>query len=125
MTEKKKSFKIFTAICLIIAAFVIAIQMVNFTSTFARLRFGLILQFVPDTLRSATLMFVPLVFGAVYGKKKKAEMAEVFRFWLTSVVTLIIFYLGYFIVHPHSFNMWRMWVSFSQLPQELQLFFQL
>lgn len=112
MTEKKKSFKIFTAICLIIAAFVIAIQMVNFTSTFARLRFGLILQFVPDTLRSATLMFVPLVFGAVYGKKKKAEMAEVFRFWLTSVVTLIIFYLGYFIVHPHSFNMWRMWGVF-------------
>ena len=117
MTEKKKSFKIFTAICLIIAAFVIAIQMVNFTSTFARLRFGLILQFVPDTLRSATLMFVPLVFGAVYGKKKKAEMAEVFRFWLTSVVTLSFTHI--------ALICGGCGVSFSQLPQELQLFFQL
>lgn len=112
MTEKKKSFKVLTALCLLAAAFIIVAQMVDFTSTFARLRFGVALQFVPNTARNATMMFVPMVFGAVYGKKKKAEMAEVYRFWLMSVITLIIFYLGYFIIHPHGFTMWRMFGVF-------------
>lgn len=112
MTEKKKSFKVLTAICLIAAAFLIAIQMVNFTSTFARLKFGVLLQFIPDIARNATMMFIPMVFGAVYGRRKKAEMAEAFRYWLMAVTTLIVFYLCYFILYPARFNMWRLWGVF-------------
>lgn len=112
MTKKKKSIKFLTALCLIAAAFIIAFQMVDFSSAFRRLRFGMLLQYVPNTIRNAVLMFVPMVFGAVYSKRRKAELADAFRYWLMAVVTLVIFYLTYFIIHPHGFTMWRLWGVF-------------
>ena len=109
--KTKRSLTAWQAICLLAATFVMIALAYNFGGSFGRLPLGSLLRFVPKMAESATIVLVPMVFGAVYSKKK-VHPAEAFRFWLLAVVTLVLFYLVYFFKSPGSFNMWKLWGVF-------------
>lgn len=62
-------------------------------------------------LYNATLIFVPMVLGAVYSKKK-LRASESFKYWVMALCTLIIYYAACFLVQPWRFTMWRLWGVF-------------
>lgn len=115
MNENKRSMRILTWLCVGLAALVMIGQMINYTSALVWTRYGVILRFLPYIAHNLTIMFVPMVFGAVYGQKRKAEFAEIFRIWLMAVTTLILFYLVYYIAVPINFRVWSLFGVFLPL----------
>lgn len=112
MNERKKnSLTVWQAICLLLATFFMLVQIFDFSSSLRRFPFGSVLSFVPTMATNATMIFVPMVFGAVYSKRK-VHPTESFRFWLSAVVTLVLLYLVYFFRLPGNFNMWLLWGVF-------------
>ncbi|NMB32464.1 MAG: LTA synthase family protein, partial [Lactobacillus sp.] len=109
--NKKKSLNVGQIVCIILAAFLMLVQMFSWGKTFGRLPLSTLMRFIPGMLGSATLVLVPMVFGAVYSKKK-IRPTEAFRFWIIAVVTLILLYLANFIKRPGSFVMWKLWGVF-------------
>ncbi|WEV44005.1 LTA synthase family protein [Lactobacillus sp. ESL0684] len=107
MNKNKKTSKAWQIICLLAATFFMLVQMYNLKGAAARTSYSFI-NFMPNMLHNATLIIVPLVFGAVYSKKKQRP-SESFKFWLMAIVTLIIYYVLFFIKSPERFNMWRVW----------------
>lgn len=109
--SKKKSLTLWQIICLLLATFFMLAQVYHFGGSLGRFPLGSLLRFVPVMAQNATMIFVPMVFGAVYSKKK-VHPTESFRFWLLAVVTLVLLYLVYFFRLPGRFNMWRLWGVF-------------
>ncbi|MGQ5708231.1 LTA synthase family protein [Lactobacillus sp. PSON] len=107
----KKSLSFWQILCLAAATFLMLTEAYSFGSSMGRLPLGSLLRFMPKMLENATLIFVPMVFGAVYSKKK-VHPSEAFRFWIIAVVTLVLQYLVYFFRFPGRFNMWRLWGVF-------------
>lgn len=110
-SRKRKSLTFWQYLCLGIATFGMIALSYSFGGSFGRLPLGSLLRFVPKMAENAFMIFVPMVFGAVYSKKK-VHPTEAFRFWLIAVVTLVLFYLAYFFKLPDRFNMWRLWGVF-------------
>ena len=109
--QKKKSLTFLQTICLMLVTFFMLAQGLSLTSSFGRLPLGGLLKFVPALAEHAFMIFVPMVFGAIYSKRKYRP-TESFRFWLMAVVTLVLYYLVYFIKSPSAFNMWKLWGVF-------------
>ncbi|RVU70380.1 LTA synthase family protein [Lactobacillus xujianguonis] len=109
--SKKKSLTVWQIICLLAATFFMLVQIYQFGGTLSRFPLGSLLRFVSIMASNATMIFIPMVFGAVYSKRKVHPM-EGLRFWILAVVTLILFYLVYFFRLPGRFNMWRLWGVF-------------
>ncbi|RHX81102.1 sulfatase-like hydrolase/transferase, partial [Lactobacillus helveticus] len=109
--NKKKSLSVGQIICIILAAFLMLVQMYSWGKTFGRMPLSTLMRFVPGMLDKATLVLVPMVFGAVYSKKK-IRPTEAYRFWIIAVVTLVLLYLVNFFKRPGSFNMWKLWGVF-------------
>ncbi|WEV70666.1 LTA synthase family protein [Lactobacillus sp. ESL0785] len=107
MSKNKKTLKAVQIICLLVATFLMLVQMFNLKGIASRTPYSFI-RFVPNMLNNATMIIVPMIFGAVYSKKKE-HASESFKFWLLGVTTLIIYYLLFFFKSPGSFNMWRVW----------------
>lgn len=113
MTESKKSRNVLTTIALILAAFVMVVQMPNYSIGLSGGRLGSILKYFPALAHSATLIFITMIFGAVYAKRKqKTEYADIFRYWLMAVVTLLVFNIAYDVLAPNQFKMWSIWGIF-------------
>ena len=109
--NKKKSLSVGQIICIILAAFLMLVQMYSWGKTFGRMPLSTLMRFVPGMLDKATLVLVPMVFGAVYSKNK-IRPTEAYRFWIIAVVTLVLLYLVNFFKRPGSFNMWKLWGVF-------------
>ena len=107
MNKNKKSLKAIQIIFLLVATLFMLVQMFNLKGFAARAHFSFI-HFLPNMLHNATLMIVPMVFGAVYSKKKQS-VSESFKYWLLASVTLIVYYIFFFFIVPTRFNMWRVW----------------
>ena len=107
MNKNKKSLKAIQIIFLLVATLFMLVQMFNLKGFAARAHFSFI-HFMPNMLHNATLMIVPMVFGAVYSKKKQS-VSESFKYWLLASVTLIVYYIFFFFIVPTRFNMWRVW----------------
>ncbi|QNQ81756.1 LTA synthase family protein [Lactobacillus sp. PV012] len=110
-TKKKNTLTVGQFFALLLATFIMLAQIYSFGGSLARFPLGSILKFIPTTAENATMIFVPMIFGAVYSKKK-VHPAEAFRYWIMAVVTLVIFYLVYFFKSPSSFTMWKLWGVF-------------
>ncbi|MBP2057395.1 hypothetical protein J2Z60_000559 [Lactobacillus colini] len=109
--QKKKSLTVGQTICLVLVTFFMLAQGLSLESSFGRLPLGGLLRFVPAMAENAFMIFVPMVFGAIYSKQKYRP-TESFRFWLMAVVTLVLYYLVFFLKSPGSFNMWKLWGVF-------------
>ena len=109
--NKKKSLNALQIICLIVAAFFMLVQMYSWGSTFGRLPLSTLMRFIPGLLGHSTMVLVPMVFGAVYSKRK-VHPTEAFKFWIIAVVTLVLLYLVNFFKRPGTFNMWKLWGVF-------------
>ena len=107
MNKNKKSLKAIQIICLLVATLFMLIQMFNLKGIAARAHFSFV-RFMPNMLHNATLMIIPMIFGAVYSKKKQS-VSESFKYWLLASVTLIVYYIVFFFRVPARFNMWRIW----------------
>ncbi|KRL90453.1 glucan mod protein [Lactobacillus kalixensis DSM 16043] len=112
MNEKKKSsLTAWQIICLLVATFFMLVQIFSFSGSLARFPLGSLLRFIPKMAENATLILVPMVFGAVYSKRK-VKTTEAVRYWILAVCTLVILYLVYFFRLPGRFNMWKVWGVF-------------
>jgi hypothetical protein len=109
--KNKKSLGVVQIICIIVAAFFMLVQMFSWGSLFGRLPLSTLMRYIPGLLDCSTMVLVPMVFGAVYSKKK-VHPTEAFRFWIMAVVTLVLLYLVNFMKRPSSFNMWKLWGVF-------------
>ena len=109
--KNKKSLGVVQIICIIVAAFFMLVQMFSWGSLFGRLPLRTLMRYIPGLLDCSTMVLVPMVFGAVYSKKK-VHPTEAFRFWIMAVVTLVLLYLVNFMKRPGSFNMWKLWGVF-------------
>ena len=109
--KNKKSLGVVQIICIIVAAFFMLVQMFSWGSLFGRLPLSTLMRYIPGLLDCSTMVLVPMVFGAVYSKKK-VHPTEAFRFWIMAVVTLVLLYLVNFMKRPGSFNMWKLWGVF-------------
>ena len=109
--NKKKSLNALQIICLIVAAFFMLVQMYSWGSTFGRLPLSTLMRFIPGLLGHSTMVLVPMVFGAVYSKRK-VHPTEAFKFWIIAVVTLVLLYLVNVFKRPGTFNMWKLWGVF-------------
>ncbi|RHW51609.1 LTA synthase family protein [Lactobacillus bombicola] len=107
MNKNKKSLTVAQIICLLVAALFMLIQMFNLKGIAARTHYSFI-RFMPDMLHNMTLIIVPMIFGAVYSRKKLSA-SESFKYWLMASATLIIYYVLFFCKLPGHFNMWRIW----------------
>ncbi|MDF7638050.1 LTA synthase family protein [Lactobacillus sp. ESL0791] len=105
MNKNKKSSTVIQIICLLAAAFFMLLQMYSFRGAAGKAHFAF-LRFLPQMAHNATLILVPMVFGAVFSKKK-VHPSESFRYWAIAFVTLIVYYLLFFLKSPWHFNMWR------------------
>jgi hypothetical protein len=112
MTENKQSkvFRAWQIICLIVAGLVMLLQMYNFANTLFHSSHSL-LRFLPSIMNNGTMLLVAMVFGGVYSKKA-VRFSESFKVWLMALVTLIIFYLLYFLYLPSHFLAWRLFGVF-------------
>ena len=109
--KKKRSLSVVQIICIIVATFFMLVQMFSWGKLFGRLPLSTLMRFIPGLLGQSTMVLVPMVFGAVYSKKK-VHPTEAIRFWIMAVVTLVVLYLANFIKRPGSFNMWKLWGVF-------------
>lgn len=109
--RNSKSLSILKIICLLLASFFMIAEAFDFSASFSRLPLGSLLRFIPSMAKNATLIFVPMVFGAVYSKKK-VHPTESFKLWLIAVVTLVLYYLAFFCHNLNAFNMWDLWGVF-------------
>lgn len=107
MNKNKKSLKAIQLICLLVATLFMLVQMFSMKGIATRAHFSFI-RFMPDMLHNATLVLVPMVFGAVYSKKKQS-VSESLKYWLMASATLLIYYIIFFFKAPNRFNMWRVW----------------
>lgn len=105
MKKNKKTLKAVQIICILAATLFMLIQMYSLKGLASRAPYSFV-RFMPNMMHNATIMIVPMVFGAVYSKKKQS-VSESFKFWLMAIVTLIIYYILFFIKVPGRFNMWR------------------
>ncbi len=105
MNKNKKTLKVVQIVCLLAATLFMLIQMYSLKGIAARAHYSFV-RFMPNMLHNATIMIVPMVFGAVYSKKKQS-VSESFKYWLMAIVTLIVYYILFFIKVPGRFNMWR------------------
>ncbi|MGL6206198.1 MAG: LTA synthase family protein [Lactobacillus panisapium] len=105
MNKNKKTLKVVQIVCLLAATLFMLIQMYSLKGIAARAHYSFV-RFMPNMLHNATIMIVPMVFGAVYSKKKQS-VSESFKYWLMVIVTLIVYYILFFIKVPGRFNMWR------------------
>lgn len=105
MNKNKKMLKVVQIVCLLAATLFMLIQMYSLKGIAARAHYSFV-RFMPNMLHNATIMIVPMVFGAVYSKKKQS-VSESFKYWLMAIVTLIVYYILFFIKVPGRFNMWR------------------
>lgn len=106
MSKQKKTIKFLTWGCIWLLAFLMIVQMNDYTAALQHARFGVILGLLPAIVRNATLIFLPMIFGAVCNKK---PWKNAWLFWLTAVAALIVYYLVYWLVKPSAFNMWQVW----------------
>lgn len=107
MNKNKKSLKVVQAICILVATLFMLIQMYSLRGVAARAHYSFV-RFMPNMMHNATMMIVPMVFGAVYSRKKQS-VSESFKYWLMAFVTLVVYYILFFIKVPARFNMWRVW----------------
>lgn len=105
MNKNKKTLKVVQIVCLLAATLFMLIQMYSLKGIAARAHYSFV-RFMPNMLHNATIMIVPMVFGAVYSKKKQS-VSESFKYWLMAIVTLIVYYILFFFKVPGRFNMWR------------------
>ena len=91
-SRKRKSLTFWQYLCLGIATFGMIALSYSFGGSFGRLPLGSLLRFVPKMAENAFMIFVPMVFGAVYSKKK-VHPTEAFRFWLIAVIVLFSIFL--------------------------------
>lgn len=105
MNKNKKTLKVVQIICLLAATLFMLIQMYSLKGIAARAHYSFV-RFMPNMLHNATIMIVPMIFGAVYSKKKQS-VSESFKYWLMAIVTLIVYYILFFFKVPGRFNMWR------------------
>lgn len=110
MKKNKKSLKVVQIICLLAAALFMLIQMYSLKAAANRTHYSF-LRFLPGMARNATMMLVPMVFGAVFSKKK-VHPSESFKYWIMAIITLIVYYLAFFFKEPTHFLMWRLWGVF-------------
>lgn len=79
--SKKKSLTLWQIICLLLATFFMLVQVYNFGGSLSRFPLGGLLRLIPVMAQNATMIFVPMVFGAVYSKKKFIQLKALdFRF---------------------------------------------
>ncbi|MCT7790331.1 MAG: LTA synthase family protein, partial [Lactobacillus crispatus] len=109
--NKKKSLNVAQIICIILASFIMLVQMFSWSKAFGRMPLSSLMRYIPGLLGRSTTVLVPMVFGAVYSKKK-VHPTEAFRFWIMAIVTLVLLYLAYFFRVPGGFNMWKLWGVF-------------
>ncbi|UZX31215.1 LTA synthase family protein [Lactobacillus helsingborgensis] len=107
MSKNKKSLKAIQIICILVATLFMLVQMFSLKGIAARAHYSFV-RFMPNMLHNATLMLVPMVFGAIY-RKKKESVSESFKYWLLASATLIVYYIFFFFIVPTRFNMWRVW----------------
>lgn len=110
MSEQTQSRKIHSLLkygFLLLAALVLLLQMFNFKSSMLKSSITY-LRHLPPIVESATYWFIPMVFGAVYSKRK-LRFNEGFRAWVIMEVTLLAYYLVFFISKPWHLNAWRFW----------------
>lgn len=110
MSEQTQSRKIHNLLkygFLLLAALVLLLQMFNFKSSMLKSSITY-LRHLPPIVESATYWFIPMVFGAVYSKRK-LRFNEGFRAWAIMEVTLLAYYLVFFISKPWHLNVWRFW----------------
>ena len=79
--KNKKSLNVVQIICIIVAAFFMLVQMFSWGKLFGRLPLSTLMRFIPGLLGRSTMVLVPMVFGAVYSKKK-VHPTEAIRFWI-------------------------------------------
>lgn len=107
MNKDKKTLKAIQTVCLLVATLLMLLQMYSLKGAAAQPGRSF-MRFMPDMMHNATVMIVPMVFGAVYSKKKQ-KVSESFKFWLMAMATLLVYYVLFFIKVPGRFNMWRVW----------------
>ncbi|MBA1392660.1 LTA synthase family protein, partial [Lactobacillus sp. XV13L] len=107
MNKNKKISRIVQVICLLVAALFMLVQMFSLKGIAARAHYSFI-RFLPNMMHNATLVIVPMIFGAVYSRRKQA-VSESFKYWLLAMATLIVYYVLFFFKVPARFNMWRVW----------------
>ena len=95
---------------LVITALVILLQMFNFKRSMIRSPYTY-LRYLPTTAESVTYWFLPMVFGAVFNKRK-LRFNEGFKAWAVMEATLIAYYLVYFIMKPGQMSTWFLWGIF-------------
>lgn len=109
-TQSNKKHNLLKIGFLVIAALVILLQMFNFKRSMIKSPYTY-LRYLPTTAESATYWFLPMVFGAVFNKRK-LRFNEGFKAWAVMEATLIAYYLVYFIMNPGQMNTWFLWGIF-------------
>ena len=92
---------------LVLLGLVILLQMFNFKHSMLKSPVTY-LRCLPVTAESVTYWFVPMVFGAVYSKRK-LRFNEGFRAWCIMEATLLLYYFAFFAMEPWHLNAWRFW----------------
>ena len=106
-TQSRKTHNLLKYGFLLLAALVLLLQMFNFKSSMLKSSITY-LRHLPLIVESATYWFIPMVFGAVYSKRK-LRFNEGFKAWAIMEVTLLAYYLVFFISKPWHLNAWRFW----------------
>ena len=109
MIKQKRSVKFWTWGCIGLLVFLMIVQMNDYTTAFQNIHFGSVFGLFPTIIRNATIIFVPMIFGAVCSRSDRSQWNNIFRYWLTAVGTLIIYYLVFWLFKPSAFNMWQVW----------------
>ena len=109
MIKQKRSVKFWTWGCIALLVFLMIVQMNDYTTAFQNIHFGSVFGLFPTIIRNATIIFVPMIFSAVCSRSDRPQWNNIFRYWLTAVGTLIIYYLVFWLFKPSVFNMWQVW----------------
>ncbi|MFK3586980.1 sulfatase-like hydrolase/transferase [Lactobacillus sp. 23-2] len=110
MSENKKATRAHNLLkigFLVLLGLVILLQMFNFKHSMLKSPVTY-LRYLPVTAESVTYWFVPMVFGAVYSKRK-LRFNEGFRAWCIMEATLLLYYIAFFAMEPWHLNAWRFW----------------
>ncbi|BDR61032.1 LTA synthase family protein [Lactobacillus xylocopicola] len=107
MNKNKKTLKAVQVICMLAATLFMLVQMYSLKGVAAQAHYSFV-RFMPNMMHNATLMIVPMIFGAVYSRKKQSA-SESYKYWLLAMATLLVYYVLFFFKVPGRFNMWRVW----------------
>lgn len=82
------------------------VQVYNLQPIFLQLPLGKFTQFIPLLLNNFLFVLTSMIFGYVFSKKRFYP-ANLFIFWLLTVVTLLLLYLINLLRFPADFKIWQ------------------